>query len=314
MKQRSARVYLSRSGWKRVRRALLVLATGMALVAGEAAERIQVGDVLTKLGYEAVELRRTGEHHLFLFGRVNGRRRSCLVDTGWSFATVSTNTAARLSPPRIVEQLALGPVLLTNQPVVPQDMRINGRPAPYDVVLGCDFLIRHHAVIDCANNRLFLRRSAPAREEAEELQLQLSKAGLVAVPMKRHRPPALTCEVTIGGQPVAFLIDSGAVWSCLDLKTAQALALSLKPSPRRIMGSGAVGQRAIAVVELRQIGLGAREIRHWTVAAFSLADWGMGPNGKVLENVGGILGGGELAGLGAVIDCVSQKLWLRAAD
>ncbi len=300
------------------RRRILGILAGAILAAvadgtGAAAQRIPAA-VLSQLGYELIELRRTGQNHLFLFAQVNNRRRSCLVDTGWSFTTVSTNTAARLNPPLTIGQFKLGRVILTNEPVMVQDMRVNGRPAPYDVVLGCDFLTRHHAVIDCANNRLYLRRTAPSPEQAEVLERQLRNAGKLAIELKRHRPPALTCQAKINQQPVALLVDSGAVWSCLDAKTAAALNLQLSPSPNRIRGAGAAGQRELAVADLKQLQIGEREVRRLSVAVLNLADWGLGADGKVLENVGGILGGGELATLGAVIDCHQLKLWLQAAD
>ena len=123
--------------------ALVGVGGGITALCAGASERVAPAAVLLQLGYEAIPLRRTGENHVFLFGQVNGRRRSCLVDTGWSLATVSTNTAARLNPPGVIERLKLGSVVLTNESVVVQDMRINGRPAPYEVVLGCDFLMRH---------------------------------------------------------------------------------------------------------------------------------------------------------------------------
>jgi predicted aspartyl protease len=305
---------LSRKLGRGIVPALVNVGLGVCALLAGAADRVKPSAVLSQLGYEVVQLRRTGENHLFLFGQINGRRRSCLVDTGWSFATASTNTAARLNPPHVIAQLRLGRVVLTNEPVVVQDLRINGRPAPYDVVLGCDFLIRHYAIVDCANDRLYLRPDAPSLAQAEESERTLRNAGWVPIGLKRHHPLALTCETRINEQPVAMLVDSGAVWSCLDTKTAGALNLRLTPSPNRIRGAGASGQRELAVADLKQVQIGGREIRRLSVAVFSLADWGLGTDGKVLENVGGILGGGELAASGAVIDCHQLKLWLRSAD
>jgi len=300
-------------GWG-VRPALIGASCAIAALWAGAAERINPAAVLPQLGYETVELRRTGENHLFLFGQVNGRRRSCLVDTGWSFATVSTNTAARLNPPGVIERLKLGRVVLTNETVAVQDMRVNGRPAPYDVVLGCDFLIRYNAVVDCAKNRLYLRRSAPSAAEREAFEWRLRQAGWVAIELKRRQPLALTCEAKINGHAVAWLVDAGAVWSCLDAKTAQSLNLRPTPSPNRILGAGAAGQREMEVADLKRFQIGSRELRHMRVAVFNLTDWGLGADGKALKNVEGILGSSELTALGAIIDCHESKLWLHSAD
>ena len=45
--------------------------------------------VLPGMGFETIELRRTADHHLYLSGKVDGRRRSFLVDTGWSETTLN---------------------------------------------------------------------------------------------------------------------------------------------------------------------------------------------------------------------------------
>jgi len=279
-----------------------------------AAERVNPAAVLPQLGYEIVELRRTGENHLFLFGRVNGRRRSCLVDTGWSLATVSTNTARQLNPSGHIESLQLGRTVLTNETVVIQDLRINGLPAPYDVVLGCDFLIRHNAVLDCANRRLYLRCAAPSSAQMEEFELRLQSGGYVSTNLKPRAAQVLTCATRIDGHEVELLVDSGAMWSCLDTRTAQAMRLRSVRSPNRIMGAGAPGQRSLAVADLNVLEVGGCELRHVSVAVFSLTDWGLGSEGKALKSVGGILGGSELAIAGAVIDFSRLRLWLRSPD
>jgi hypothetical protein len=214
----------------------------------------------------------------------------------------------------VIERLKLGSVVLTNESVVVQDMRINRRPAPYEVVLGCDFLMRHHAVVDCGNNRLYLRREAPSPEETTQIERRLRQAGWIALELKRHQPLALTCEVQIHGRTVTWLVDSGAMWSCLDTKTAQSLSLRLTASPNRIRGAGASGQREMAIADVRGLQIGGRDLRPLSVAVFSLTDWGLGVDGKVLEKVEGILGGSELAILGAMIDCHELRLWLRSED
>lgn len=309
---------------------ILRLTTVILAFAGElccwSAGRPSPAASLPELGYESVTLRRTGENHLFLFAQVNGRRRSCLVDTGWSRSTVSTNTAAGLgrdeaasyeqaglNPPRIVSELKLGRVVLTNEPVIVRDLRVNGRPAPFNIVLGCDLLIRHHAILDCAKNRLYLRRETPSEVEIARFETQLRNSGWFAADLKRHQPLALTCAVTIRGTPVDFLVDSGAIWSCLDSRIAHALNLRLSPSLIRISGAGVVGEKRLAVADLQQVQIESQPIKGLSVAVLNLEDWGLGAKGEVLQGVGGILGGGELAALHAIIDCHRNKLWLRTA-
>ena len=289
--------------------AVLSLATTLPATRAEAAS---LAADLKRLGYQEIELRRSGENHLFLFARVNGRRRSCLVDTGWSLTTISTNTAQRLTSPDSLGELQLGRVTLTNEPTVVRDLRVNGQPTAFDLVLGCDFLIRHHAVIDCAGRRLYLRREALANESMNELAALLRGRGCVPLDMKRHDPLALTCAAKLNGSDVAMLVDTGAMWSCLDAETARELELRVGLSANQITGAAAAGKRAFGVTRVERFEIGGWKRADVNLAVLALADWGLGPNGQLLNCIGGILGGDQLLANAAVIDCGQLKLWLRS--
>ncbi len=267
---------------------------------------------LLKLGCEQVELRRTDENRLFLFARVNGRKRSCLVDTGWSFTTVSTNTAAHLAHSNLIDRLELGGVSFTNQSVIAQDIRIAGEPASFDVVLGCDFLLAHHAILDCANRRLYLRRTALTLDETASLEKLLADSSRVSAEMKLRSPPAITVAVQLNDHAAEFLVDSGAVWSCLDVKAARDFNLRLSPSPNQISGAVSADKKSFHVTTVRELTVAERKIKDASLAVLSLEPWGFGPDGKLFNDVSGILGGAELIANRAVIDFSSRKLWLRA--
>ena len=277
-----------------------------------AAERSNFSRSLLKLGYEQIELRRTDENRLFLFARVNGRKRSCLVDTGWSFTTLSTNTAARLANSNVIDRLELGGVSFTNQSVVVQDLRINGQPASFDVVLGCDFLLAHHAILDCANRRLYLRRTALTSDDAAVLEKLFSDSSRVFAQMKLRNPPAMTIAARLNGRDAEFLVDSGAIGSCLDVKTAHEFNLRLTPSPNQISGAVAADKKSFQIATVRELTVAGKTIRDASLAVLSLDPWGFGPDGKLFRDVSGILGGAELISNGAVIDFSSKKLWLRS--
>lgn len=265
---------------------------------------------LRQLGYLRIELRQTAENHFFRFGEVNGRRRSCLVDTGWSFTTISTNAAAQLVEPGRILNLQLGRVALTNVPVKTQDLRVNGQRTPYDVVLGCDFLWSNHAVLDCASARLYLRPTEPAADSAARMQAALTNLGYAAVPLQQQQPPALTVKGTLPGEKIELLVDSGARWSCLDASSAQRLKLKPAPAYGRMSGPGAKQARGFAVVEIESLRLGAVPIRPGAFAVLELTDWGLGNQGTVFPQVDGLLGAAELAKSRAVIDCGAATLWL----
>jgi predicted aspartyl protease len=313
---------------------LLTLATLLFLLAAHGSEsrpKTFVRDWLRSHGYEQIVLQRSGENRLFLFGKLNGRQRSVLVDTGWSFTTVSSNKAGKLNaqpelqlppgdpfpatdrrlPAVRMNSLRLGRVDFTNQPSLVQGIVFNGQRAPFDVVLGCDFLLRNFAVIDCRNRRLYTRRSAPTREHQAEFENSLRQSGFMPVELKRTRPLALACPASLNGEPVDLLLDTGAVWSCLDSDLAKSIGLKLQPTPRQITGAGATGKRGFAVAKVNSVELGGTKMPGQNFAVLDLGDWGLAAPGAALAEVGGILGGPELAAFSAIIDCRGLKLWLK---
>lgn len=296
-----------------------------------AADRFSADKTCAQLGYERIDLRRSGQNRLFLFGKLEGRKGSVLVDTGWSFTTISPDAAGKLRthqrpelqprnplsatnaplPAVMISSVNLGRVVFTNQPAFVQDMIFEGQHAPFEVVLGCDFLIRNFAVIDCAGRRLYTRHLPPLAEQQAELENRMRQGGFKSVDLRRRNPLALTCPARLNGEPVELLVDTGAVWSCLDTGLASRLGLKLLPTPRQITGAGATGRRGFTVTQANSVELDNTEMGRLTLAALQLGDWGLAAPGAALADVGGILGGPELANWRAVIDCHGMKLWFK---
>jgi predicted aspartyl protease len=276
-----------------------------------------------RLGYEQIELRRTGENHLYVTGKLDGRCRSVLVDTGWSLTTISTNTAGKLhNPPHnggtnhssstvTIGELKLGRIAFANEPALVEHVVFNRQPAAFDLVLGCDFLRRHFAVIACANRRLYVRNAAPHENSPQTWAVSLRASGFQEVPLHLKRPSALTCLARVNGQPVELLVDTGAAWSCLDERQCARLGLNPLPSVVRITGAGATGTRQVAVAKVNLFQLGGVELGSPTLALLDLADWGLAAPGKTFCEVQGVLGGEILAQTGALIDCDQLMLWVR---
>ena len=264
-------------------------------------------------------MRRTGENHLFVSGRLDGRRRSFLVDTGWSFTTVSTNAARllkKIPAGSAADGVTLGNITLgdksfTNQPALVQHIVFNGQPASFDVVLGLDFLRRNFAVLDCARQRLYLRREAPTVEAQKDFENGLRRGGFVELELRLKEPPAITAIAQLNGQTLEMLVDSGAAWSCVDARQRERLGLKALPSLVRISGAGRTGSRNVAVANVNSFRLGEVEMKRTTLAMLDLADWGFAAPEKTLSEVRGILGGEILAAGGAVIDCHALKLWVK---
>jgi predicted aspartyl protease len=274
----------------------------------------QLGPVFQSLDYETVTLRRTAANHWYVVGRLEERRRSCLVDTGWSFTTVTTNTAQRLAQTNSISRMRLGQVQFTNTPVRVANLQVNDCPTAYDVVLGADFLLRHHAILDCGRARLYLRQNPPTPTEQERLERELRDRGWVPVTMNRRTPPTWSVAAQINDQPVELLVDNGATWSCLDPQFARLADLHPQPSLHQISGPAATGSRNISVAQVRNWRWGEQIVSPRSVAVFPLGEWGLGPQGKLYPEVGGILGGAELLAAQAVIDCSGDKLWIRGTE
>jgi predicted aspartyl protease len=283
--------------------------------------RVSVPKQFARLGYEPIELQRTGENHLFLFGKLNGRRRSVLVDSGWSFTTISTNTARRLPSPRgvganeppavLIEELKLGRHSFSNQPARVEHMVFNRQAASFEVVLGCDFLRRHFAVIDCLNRRLYVRSGAPTEQEQLQLEGMLHENAFKAVTLDLKNPLAITCPTRVNDRPVEMLVDTGAVWSTLDVRQLDRLGLRAWPTLAKISGVGRTGTRGVGVAEATMFALGNVPMKDANFALMDLSDWGLAAPGKELSEVQGILGGTELVANGALIDCHRLKLWVK---
>lgn len=294
-----------------VAKAVFLLTFAAMLGSVASADQRTLSAKLGEVGFETISLRRSGQNHLFIFGRIEGRRRSCLVDTGWSFTTVSTNTAGRLPKTNTIQQLKLGKMVLTDVPVIACDLQVNGQPTSYDVVLGCDFLVRHQAIIDCGSDKLYLRPRGVPAGTVLDLESLFPKADWMEIPLQQRTPLALTGAVSINNHTTELLVDSGAMWSCLDKQFSAAAGLRASPSANRMAGPAANRQRFYAVADLKAWSLGGEPMPERTFAVLDLADWGLGAKGKLFPDVAGILGGAELKSFSALIDCGNHKLWLR---
>lgn len=261
-------------------------------------------------GYVSIALRRTGQHHWFLFGQVAGRRRSCLIDTGWTYTSVSPVVAQHLSSTNRIERLKLGKLQLDNIPIRVVELQVNGQPTGYDVVLGCDLLLAHQALIDFGRARLYLRPNPATGISRDALAAGLAATGRKAVSLQLLNPPVLAVPATVHGVGTQLLVDSGAMWSCLDAEFARRATLSTAASVQRLSGPGANGQRNFAVADLVAWSLGSIPLAGRSVAVLDLADWGLGPRATLFPRVEGILGGAELLTTRAWLDCGQLKLWL----
>jgi hypothetical protein len=294
---------------------LLAIFVASLLVSHIDAAAESLRTTMTRNGYDEIILRRSGGNRLYLTGKLNEHRRSFLVDTGWSYTTTQTNTACDIARDgdAAIGKFSLGHCSFTNQPVRIEDIRFNGQRAPFDLVLGLDFLQRHFAVLDCAGQRLYLRSNPPGTEQQENLVRTLRRSGFQIAELQLKKPLAITVVARLNGQPLEMLVDTAAPWSCVDLRQCERLELKPQPSMARFSGTRKTGIRSVAIAEVESFQLGDHRNTRQTFAVFDLADWDFASPEKILSEVGGILGAEVLAARGALIDCHALKLWLKGA-
>ena len=71
-------------------------------------------------------------------------------------------------------------------------------------------------------------------------------------------------------------------------------------------------RNAATAISFAAFNVAGKTIQDASLAVLSLEPWGFGPDGKLFNDVSGILGGAELISNGAVLDFSSKKLWLRS--
>jgi hypothetical protein len=269
-----------------------------------------LSDELSGLGYEPVGLRSTADRQLYLPARIENRRCVCIVDTGWSFTTISAGAAASVAGSNQIALLKLDRLLLTNVPIRVAAPPAEGRRNSYALVLGAVFLSRHHAWLDVAGKKMYLHQSPPGSGFTTELHDRLRRAGWQEVRLKRREPAAWTAEAKLGAHEFRMLLDTGAPWSCLDLQSARNLGVPIQPSLTRISGPRLSAQ-PVQVTPALELDFGELRLAQVRLAVFPMQDLGLGPTGQLFPDVAGILGAAELTRHEAVIDCGSDRIWWR---
>lgn len=303
----------------------LLLIVGDACRGADTPGKGTLEEYLKRLGYEPVMLERTDNNHLLARGTLNGKKRSFMVDTGWSFTTVSKRTAAKLkslaahgvklhdsflgtlSNPSTVlmENLTLGRAVFLNQPAIVELDALG-----YDGVLGADFLYRNYCLIDCRNRRLYARGAEPSADVRSAMRQTLLLSGFRDVPLRVKLSLVLTCDVKVNEETTRLLVDTGAIWSVLDLGKAQRLGLKLDPTLARLKGVGRRESDLVWLSKIKTLDFESVVLTNVNFGVAELKDWGVADPASMVD-VQGILGAELLAKNNALIDCRGMRLWLQ---
>ena len=211
----------------------------------------------------------------------------------------------------MVASLQLGPAVFTNQPARVEPLSAHGVKG----ILGCDFLLRNHCVIDCLDRRLYVRAGATSPEVQRALDECLRASGFHPVRLDLRPSLAATCDARVNGQPVKLLVDTGAQWSMLD--SSQVKRLGLAPVPTQGTISGALSQihpTRLSLTKIKTLEFESLTLPDLRFGVAAMADWGIRAPGLSDNEVHGVLGAYELTVSGALIDCTHFTLWLRPAE
>jgi hypothetical protein len=295
---------------------------------------------LIRLGYAPIVLRTDRANRPVVDAQLAGKKRTFLVDTGCGITRLRDTiagdskklsaTGIQLSDPVlglltnssmvIMEMLILGKAQFLNQPAILSELKADFVRVLYDGILGCDFLIRNHCLVDCAGNRLYVRGGPASADVSSALGKSLALSGYVEVPIEDQGVLAVSGKAN--GQKLTLLVDTGSWGSILDdslkvplglspVKWKEAFTGSLIPEEVKALtiGAGKIGAHEMTVAKLITLELGDKK---WTAIHVGLADlsgWGVGDSGKP-ENVQGFLGIELIRRSGALIDFSKRKLWM----
>ncbi len=319
-----------------------LLVSGLLVVACAApradSKAATLHDFLVKRGYTAVPMKANVQNCLTFYARVNGHKAFVMVDTGAPYLIVDTKLAAGLKPvaelPKkmyglfrgfttpgyavALDNIELGSITLRGQraavvglhfqPVMETHTKIAPSQTGYDLVIGWEFLSRHHAIVDFPKATLFLRETEPPQQMADELGRALLAGGYELVPLTAR---GLEVEVsgTINDRPALFSIDSGAGGTRLDVGQTETLGVELKRRAGMTVDAGGA-QRAAAYGAVRAFRVGKFQWENMPVFADDLQLLNAARKESSAPAIQGLLGADFLTRSRSVLDCANLRLYV----
>lgn len=296
---------------------------------------------LQQLGYGSIHLKRTEQNHLAVEGELAGKKAVFLIDTGNSITRLDKKVGSRFKTlaergirledpnlgelPRtnivLVDEMKLGTARFPNQPanvtalahVATSRYEID-TIAYEDCLIGCDFLLRHHCLLDIGGLKLYVRADKPTTDMRAALESSLRRSGYHETVLIPTRALVELCPAKVNRIAVRLLVDSGSVFTVLDDhqgKQSPLAKLRVSNTDTLSQGVGKRGGTPIYVAEpesfeLDGIQISLRKIR---LGVSDLISFNIGRYGSGLQNADGILGADVLAVSGSLVDLENRRLW-----
>jgi hypothetical protein len=204
----------------------------------------------------------------------------------------------------------LGSAVFTNQPAWTRTLDAGGQFVG-DCLLGCDFFFRNFCLIDCLDQKLYVRGTEPSAKAVRALEESLRVSGFHEIKLLETSALLMTVAGKADGEPIKLLVDTGAPWLLLDSKQEKRLHIERRFTGAHVDGIGKVGSAQLYRTQLKSLELGDLSLRNVDVGVADLSGWKIGDSKLPLRDVDGILGADLLAENRALIDYNGLKLWLQ---
>jgi predicted aspartyl protease len=279
-----------------------------------------------------VMLSRTTGNHLFAPVLVNRKPAWFAVDTGAALTIVDRKKAQELGlaslgktvelpnqievndrvvPVANVQNLSLGTQNLGSGPVALIDLtqfrarlRTGGTAVPMDGILGLDILQQYKAIIDCAQERIYMQIGSPSDLAAVETDIR--RQHLRSIPMRITRSGALEIEGSLNGRRYSFVVDTGGFTTLLPVQVASQSGIPIIHTGVNAKGIHSK-TRAVWAGIAPQLSIGKYNLGTTVVGITALPP---GPEDLRYE-FGGLLGADFFFEHHGIIDVGNQKLYFR---
>ena len=279
---------------------------------------------------DGVLLSRTTGNHLFAPVLVNRKPAWFAVDTGAALTIVDAKKAHPFGlsslgktvelPTQIevndhvaavanVQDLRVGSVNLGSGPVALIDLtafharlRGDGTRVSMDGILGLDILERYRAIIDCAQQRIYMQIESPA--DLAGVKVAIRKQHLKSIPMRVTRSGALEVEGYLGTRRYSFVVDTGGFTTLLPAQVASEAGIPILHTGVNAKGIHSK-TRAVWIGIAPQLTIGRYNLGTTVVGVTALPP---GPEDLTYE-FGGLLGADFFFQHHGVIDVGNHRLY-----
>ena len=281
---------------------------------------------------DGVILSRTTGNHLFAPVLVNRKPAWFAVDTGAALTIVDRKKAQELGlatlgktvelpnqievndrvvPVANVQNLSLGKQSLGSGPVALIDLtqfrarlRTDGTAVPMDGILGLDILQEYKAIIDCAQQRIYMQIGSSS--DLAAAQTDIRRQHLKSIPMRVTRSGALEIQGSLNGRRYSFVVDTGGFTTLLPVQVASTAGIPIIHTGVNAKGIHSK-TRAVWAGIAPQFTIGKYNLGTTVVGITALPP---GPEDLRYE-FGGLLGADFFFEHHGVIDVGNQKLYFR---